>query len=217
MNRLIHRFLGRTDHSARRRGSRSSPPAARRQRLTLEPLEDRLVLSSPASIFHGGPLPIFVPQANFALDNGVLTIYGDQDLPNENDTFVVNATANGGLAVTFNGTVLPFDPRPPAPVKAKPPAHQSQGLLKLRGAIWRISPRRPARCGGRSPCRPNRLPTARLPGAARTRPRRPTPPGASYPTGSQMKASGVTSSKSHRAIPAVPGGVARRRDFPYVS
>jgi hypothetical protein len=76
----------------------------------LEPLEDRLVLSSPASIFHGGPLPIFVPQANFALDNGVLTIYGDQDLPNENDTFVVNATANGGLAVTFNGTVLPFDP-----------------------------------------------------------------------------------------------------------
>ena len=45
-------------------------------------------------------------------------------------------------------TVLPFDPRPPAPVKAKPPARQGQGLLKLRGAIWRTSPRRPARRGG---------------------------------------------------------------------
>jgi hypothetical protein len=76
----------------------------------LEPLEDRLVLSSPASIRPGGPLPIFSPQANYSLENGVLTINGDQDWQNENDAFAVNATANGGLAVTFNGQVLPFDP-----------------------------------------------------------------------------------------------------------
>src|SRR6516162_9360616 len=110
MNRFIHKILGGNDHATRRRATTGQ--AVCRQRLTLEALEDRLVLSSPAAIGPGVPpiLPIFSPQANFSLDNGVLTINGDQDWSNENDTFALNATANGGLAVTFNGQVLPFDP-----------------------------------------------------------------------------------------------------------
>jgi hypothetical protein len=77
-------------------------PQPRRAGLAVEALEGRLV-----------------PTA-FVLSGTTLTVSGDQDQPNENDTILISTTSAGAAQVTLNGGTMTFSPGAVSTIRVNP-------------------------------------------------------------------------------------------------
>ncbi len=79
-------------------------PQPRRAALTLEALEGRLV------------------PTGLVLSGTTLTVSGDQDQANENDTILINTTSGGAAQVTLNGAMTTFAPGAVSAIRVSPGA-----------------------------------------------------------------------------------------------